>query len=152
VTNWNEFKAFVDQLEPDRFIFRGQENSGWRLRTSFHRTHRANLERFLGEDILRLRKHLTARISHVFDLSKPDEHGAFVSLVQHHGYPTPLLDWTRSAFVGAYFAYRKIRNSVAVDAGPEQKVRIFVLDSEQWSHLPQSLSGNIILDCIAFEA
>ena len=137
VTNWNAFKAFVDQLPPDRHIFRGQENSHWRLRTSFHRARRANLERFLGEDILRLHKHLTARTSHVFDLSKPAEHGAFVSLVQHHGYPTPLLDWTRSAFVGVYFAYRKIRNSVAAEARPEEKVRIFVFDSEEWSLLPQ---------------
>jgi hypothetical protein len=137
VTNWNDFKTFVNQLEPDRYIFRGQENSAWRLRTSFHRAYRANLERFLGEDIPRLRKHLSARISHVSDLGKPDEHGAFVSLVQHHGYPTPLLDWTRSAFVGAYFAYRKIRNSVAIEEGSQQKVRIFVFDSEQWSYLPQ---------------
>jgi hypothetical protein len=29
VTNWNAFKAFVDQLPPDRHIFRGQENSHW---------------------------------------------------------------------------------------------------------------------------
>ena len=136
-TNWSQFKAFVDQLEPDRYIFRGQENSHWRLRTSFHRAHRANLERFLGEDIPRLRKHLTARTSHVFDIRDPEEHGAFVSLVQHHGYPTPLLDWTRSAFVGAYFAFRKIKNSAAIDAGPEDKVRIFVFDSERWSQLRQ---------------
>jgi hypothetical protein len=137
VTNWNEFKAFVDQLEPDRYIFRGQENSGWRLRTSFHRAHRANLERFLGEDVPRLLKHLTARTSHVFNITNPQEHGAFVSLVQHHGYPTPLLDWTRSAFVGAYFAFRKIKDSTAIDASPEDKVRIFVFDNEQWCKLPQ---------------
>lgn len=137
VTNWNEFKQFVYDLERDRYIFRGQENSKWRLRTSFHRAHRANLERFLGEDIPRLRKHLSARISHVFDLSRGDEHGSFVSLVQHHGYPTPLLDWTRSAFVGAYFAYRRTQNSIAIDARAEQKVRIFVFDGDQWSFLPQ---------------
>lgn len=138
VTDWKGFKVFVDQLEPDRYIFRGQENSSWRLRTSFHRTQRANLERFLGDDIPRLRKHLSARTSHLFDFTKPDEHGAFVSLVQHHGYPTPLLDWTRSAFIGAFFAYRMIRNSAALSEGlVERKVRIFVFDSQQWSLLPQ---------------
>jgi FRG domain len=137
VTDWNGFKAFVDRLEPDRYIFRGQENSSWRLRTSFHRTQRANLERFLVEDIPQLRKHLSTRISHAFDLGKPDEHGAFVSLVQHHGYPTPLLDWTRSAFIGAFFAYRKIRNPAALNAESEKKVRIFVFDAQQWLQLPQ---------------
>ena len=133
VTSWAEFKNFADSLDPDRYIFRGQEKSTWRLRTSFHRAGRANLERFLGEDIPRLHKNLSARTSHVFDIMrKPEEHGAFVSLVQHHGYPTPLLDWTRSAFVGAYFGYRKLRNSDAVAAPPLQKVRIFVFDREQW--------------------
>jgi len=66
-------------------------------------------------------------------MRKPEEHGAFVSLAQHHGYPTPLLDWTRSAFVGAYFAYRKLRNSDAMRALPDQKVRIYVFDREQWA-------------------
>ena len=133
VTDWNGFKVFVDQLEPDRYIFRGQEKSSWRLRTSFHRAGRANLERFLVEDIPRLHRHLSERTRHVFDINrKPEEHGAFVSLVQHHGYPTPLLDWTHSAFIGAYFAYHKLRNSAAVDALPDQKVRIFVFDRKQW--------------------
>src|SRR5262249_50698277 len=27
VTNWTEFKTFVDSLDPDRYIFRGQERS-----------------------------------------------------------------------------------------------------------------------------
>jgi hypothetical protein len=133
VTNWTEFKAFTDSLDPDRYIFRGQEKSSWRLRTSFHRAGRANLERFLVEDIPRLHRHLSERTRHVFDINrKPEEHGAFVSLVQHHGYPTPLLDWTHSAFIGAYFAYHKLRNSAAVDALPDQKVRIFVFDRKQW--------------------
>jgi hypothetical protein len=105
VTNWAEFKDFAYSLEPDRYIFRRQERAVWRLRTSFHRSGRADLERFLNEDVIRLHRHLSARTTHVFDRQKPEELGAFVSLAQHHGYPTPLLDWTRSAFVGAYFAY-----------------------------------------------
>ena len=132
VTNWAQFKQFAYGLEPDRYIFRGHENSNWRLRTSFHRAGRANLERFLTEDIPRLHKHLSARTNHVFDMRKPEEHGAFVSLAQHHGYPTPLLDWTRSAFVGVYFAYRKLRNSDAIKASVDQKVRVLIFDRERW--------------------
>jgi hypothetical protein len=158
VTNWAEFKNFAYGLEPDRYIFRGQERAVWRLRTSFHRSGRANLERFLDEDVPRLHQHLSAQTTHVFDRQKPEELGAFVSLAQHHGYPTPLLDWTRSAFVGAYFAYRKLRNSAAIKAPPDQKVRIFVLDRNGWggeiiqiNRLAPAVPHLSFLDALAIE-
>jgi hypothetical protein len=122
---------YVSSLKSCRYLFRGQ-NEPWRLRTSFHRRGRADLGRFLNEDLPALYKHLSARTKHVFDLKNPDENGAFFNLIQHHGYPTPLLDWTYSPYVAAFFAYRGISNQEAAAAGVNAKVRIHVFDQERW--------------------
>jgi hypothetical protein len=100
--DWDSFKAYVARLEGRRYLFRGQ-NQRWRLRTSFHRSGRADVGRFLSEDIQVLIRHLSARTKHLFNLLIPDENGAFFNLVQHHGYPTPSLDWTYSPYVAAFF-------------------------------------------------
>jgi hypothetical protein len=52
--DWSGYKQYVSKLEGRRYLFRGQ-NEPWRLRTSFHRTGRSDLTRFLNEDIQMLR-------------------------------------------------------------------------------------------------
>ncbi|MGZ8365631.1 MAG: FRG domain-containing protein [Nitrospira sp.] len=74
-------------MEGRRLLFRGQKEP-WRLRTSFHRSGRADLMRFWHEDRQVLHRHLSARTNHVFNLDNPSENGAFFNLIQHHGYPT----------------------------------------------------------------
>ena len=131
VKDWSNYKDHISDLEGRRYLFRGQ-SAPWRLRTRFHRTGRTDLGRFANVDIPTLHKHLSARTRHIFNLAIPDENGAFFNLVQHHGYPTPLLDWTYSPYAAAFFAYREISNADAAKASNDQKVRIFVFDQKQW--------------------
>src|SRR5215471_829025 len=134
---WEAYKGYISCLEVRRYLFRGQTQP-WRLRSSFHRAGRADLTRFLNEDIQTLHKHLSARTKHVFNLEIPNENGAFFNLVQHHGYPTPLIDWTYSPYVAAFFAYRGISNEEADNAPATSKVRVLVLDQRHWrSDFPQ---------------
>jgi hypothetical protein len=130
VNSWEKFKAFATRLEPRASVFRGQSKP-FRLRTSFHRTARKNLSRFSNEDIPRLHQLFSARTKHFFDLKDPLQNGAFWNLIQHHGYPTPLLDWTHSPFVAAYFAFSNAK--VSDDQSKAEKVRIYMFNHRQWS-------------------
>jgi FRG domain len=133
VQSWSDFKTFVPTYEPYRYAFRGHEDSTWRLRTSFHRTGRASLERFITQDLPALHRHLSGLTSHRFDLLRSDDYPSFLNLVQHHGYPTPLLDWTFSPFVAAYFAFKDLRRD---KLEPDQKVRILIFDTRAWNAIP----------------
>ena len=129
--SWEVFKKHISSMGSKRYLFRGQKEP-WRLRTSFHRTGRADVQRFISEDIQALHKHLSARTKHAFNLEIPNENGAFFNLVQHHGYPTPLLDWTYSPFVAAFFAYRNITKEEINSADINSKVRILLFDQAEW--------------------
>lgn len=128
--DWKQFKEYATSLEPSRYVFRGQGNNRWKLRTSLHRTGRANLQRFMRQDVSALYRHLTGLTTHRFNLDNAHDYAAFLALVQHHGYPTPLLDWTLSPFISAYFAFKNAKLRELPEAN---KVRLHVLDAIKWN-------------------
>ena len=68
INSWAAFKDYALSLDPNRYVFRGQESSAWRLRTFFHRAGRANLFKFVNMDIGQLHANLSSLTQHHFNL------------------------------------------------------------------------------------
>ncbi|REL35952.1 FRG domain-containing protein [Thalassotalea euphylliae] len=125
--SWTDFKSYVSSLSKNKFLFRGQMKP-WKLQTSFHRRNRYCLDSFLNNDVQILHKRLSSLTEHFFDLNKAEQNGAFINLLQHHGYPTPLLDWSHSPYVSAFFAFR----DWPIGYSGTEKIRVYIFDSTKW--------------------
>jgi hypothetical protein len=118
---WKETRDALREF-PVSWVFRGQRDSNYSLVTSVQRLPSVitgNVE--LGPVALPLLEQtiLTRfkRQARNYDLNYvPAEEDAlgWLSLLQHYGAPTRLLDWTRSPFVACFFALEGARSEAAV--------------------------------------
>jgi hypothetical protein len=116
------------------YLFRGQSDSTWPLTTTLERftgrlltleeyyrilcATKPQVETFTGvawdniPDFLDYLKQIGDE-----GLLPPGKFPAYEYFVylRHHGFPSPLLDWTRSPYVAAYFAFRDV-SSTAISA------------------------------------
>lgn len=124
---WSSFKKWVGAQQPGTMVYRGQSNNQWRLKTSFHRTDRLDLLRYGAQEVQHLNRYVTGILDRTFDLASPLEHGALLNLAQHHGFPTPLLDWTESPYIAAFFAFSELPKRIS-----KGRVRLFMFDRTAW--------------------
>ncbi|WP_322044584.1 FRG domain-containing protein [Paraburkholderia sp. J67] len=117
LTDWNQFMELTTQL--DGWAFRGQQNAQWRLESSLSRYMRDYVD---DHSQWRAREERAIRVfrrkAHNF-LAHPDilaDDLRCLALMQHHGAPTRLLDFTKSPFVAAFFALERATGDAAVYA------------------------------------
>lgn len=112
--NWNAFVEYVcnDMLEYQSYIWRGQRCDDWKLEPTIDRLIRdAKVTRVSDYDfqIRHLEKFkFAARGRRGANPPAITEENDWWALGQHHGLATPLLDWTTSPFVAAFFAFSEI--------------------------------------------
>lgn len=114
--SWAEYKAIAgNDLELNgAVIYRGQRLSSWGLVSSVHRTAlvRSIPELKMYADCMLPPVHdaLEAWVGRSWDLKNALGLAEFLAFLQHNGFPTPLLDWTQSPYIAAYFAFEGVNH------------------------------------------
>jgi hypothetical protein len=146
LNRWSDFEGEIQsriadpspQLRP--WLFRGLANSCWGLETTLERSWpgersfqdyytkafvtKAALESFTGRrwdlalNPLQFAEYLRNNCSVTPASILTDQRYEYLVYLRHHGFPSPLLDWTASPYVAAFFAFD--------DVAPESIDRVCV--------------------------
>jgi hypothetical protein len=103
-----------------KWLFRGQADSGWLLEPSVHRGYSPQQERYLTNEF-----RVRAR-SRYFSCPSSNDYPGWLALMQHYGLPTRLLDWTYSPLVAAFFAVHP--DYFPIDRNGRSDASIWALD------------------------
>ena len=111
IEDWMDFLEKIEGVrtrKKNSYIFRGQPNFDWLLKPSFmrsfnepyDRSYMLELEKAVNQDFIKeayslINPNLYKETKNMLD---------WWPIMQHHGAPTRLLDWTGSPYVAAYFA------------------------------------------------
>ena len=129
VDTWGAFEEWINGRS-GVWVFRGHADEYWILETTLGRTIEQVVETSRAASLQRFVKHQKdiliefQREAHQYIPATPadDEVVDWLALAQHHGAPTRLLDWTRSAYVALYFALEKSQ--------PKRESAVWAVDLE----------------------
>ncbi len=143
ISDWSEFQSVVHGQFP--FIYRGQRWHDWLLLSRIDRVVEVNrsvknmdvdaLRRFLIEQqlesFLRVTRGMLAGIRET--LGEPED---WWHLGQHYGLATPLLDWTESPYVAAFFAFAEEPDPFMLARNSSLRRAVFALSGAAFGREP----------------
>jgi len=123
---WDELISLSSEFSEEdhrRWLFRGLGRSCWSLCSTLDRALErfgvSSAEAYLWE--LRLTREFQRHAGRFTSTPPADDIVAWLGLMQHHGAPTRLLDWTYSFWVAVFFAIR--------DASPGDECAIWAMNT-----------------------
>ena len=149
VNSWEEFIAQAQSLRSLQrdMVFRGQSDARWPLSTTLERTKSRMLFKDYYQIIGRIKPQIESLTDNEWQIPEYPEIErlvgyyddlnvmlwsgrcpayAYMVHLRHHGFPSPLLDWTRSPYVAAYFAFNGARDRNA-------RVSIYALADQRFT-------------------
>ena len=110
IKSWRAYQTLLERDHfAEQYLFRGLPSWGWSLKSSLERMIsdsgipiRHSYDQYLEQGLIRRFK----RQYHLYSSAVPAhrDHIEWLSIMQHHGAPTRLLDITYSGYVALYFA------------------------------------------------
>lgn len=132
IFSWKEYIEAIDQIQSDLpeavFLFRGQSDHEWGLDPSLLRIFKERNSKLSPEKAFKLEKDSVYKFRQeahhylkpsvlppdLVNLTNASIYGKWLALMQHHGVPTRLLDWTYSFYVALFFAVENQNSEGAV--------------------------------------
>ena len=142
VATWAEFEDNLQDIRLKHashffpLLFRGHSDACWSLDTTLDRSQnksmrfdkyykiissiRIDIETFTGNSWSIPRYHAVGKTVQEYGgfsaelTSGYNPAYEYMAYLRHHGFPSPLLDWTRSPYIAGYFAFSKADDSKSV--------------------------------------
>lgn len=115
ISTWARLSRELESMSREWWLFRGQEDASWPMTSTLTRElerRRIPMQRWSDSELRAIR--IFQRKAHLLLQRTPADLFEWVALMQHHGAPTRLLDFTWSPHVAAFFALDRARGPAAI--------------------------------------